>query len=134
MGDFDDGYERGLWGADGIALTSDPGFEAVPSITVTSGNDVIVAWSRPTSEEAVVIMQKITPEGTLSWGDSGITYHDGSYSYAGPRVLGVEDDNFIMAFYKETGEYPYMTRHIFQPNVKPIKIAYVAITARNKAP
>ncbi len=102
-----------LWGADGVALTNDPGFEAVPSIAVASDNNVIVVWSRPTSTEAEVVMQKISPDGTLSWGDSGITYQDGSYNYAGPRVLGVEDGSYIMAFYKETGNFPYLTRHIY---------------------
>lgn len=102
-----------LWGDDGISLTSDPQDEFVPSITVTGSNNVIVAWSRPTSPQAEIVMQKITPEGTLSWGLSGITYQSGSESYTGARVLGVEGDNFIMAFYKETGSFPAITRHIY---------------------
>lgn len=101
-----------LWGDDGISLTSDPQDEFVPSITVTGSNNVIVAWSRPTSPQAEIVMQKITPEGTLSWGASGITYQSGSEGYTGARVLGVEGDNFIMAFYKETGSFP-ATRHIY---------------------
>lgn len=102
-----------LWGDDGISLTSDPQDEFVPSITVTGSNNVIVAWSRPTSPQAEIVMQKITPEGTLSWGLSGITYQSGSESYTGARVLGVEGDNFIMVFYKETGSFPAITRHIY---------------------
>lgn len=102
-----------LWGNDGISLTSDPLDEFVPSITVTGSNNVIVAWSRPTSPQAEIVMQKITPSGTLSWGTSGITYQSGSESYTGARVLGVEGDNFIMAFYKETGSFPAITRHIY---------------------
>ena len=61
-----------LWGADGIQLTNDSQDEFVPSITVTSSNNAIVAWSRPTTTDNVVVMQKITPTGTLSWGNSGI--------------------------------------------------------------
>ena len=102
-----------LWGADGIALTSDPEFEAVPSITVTSSNNVIVAWSRPTTTEAVIVMQKITPAGNLEWGNNGIIYQTGSQNYTGARVLGIDGDNYIMAFYKETGNFPAITRHIY---------------------
>ncbi|MFK5856040.1 MAG: T9SS type A sorting domain-containing protein [Bacteroidota bacterium] len=103
-----------LWGADGIALTSDPEFEVVPSITVNASNNAIVAWSRPsTTTEAEIVMQKITPSGTLSWGSSGITYQAGSQDYTGARVLGVDGDNYLMAFYKETGNFPALTRHIY---------------------
>jgi len=102
-----------LWGADGIALTSDPEFEAVPSISVTSSNNVIVAWSRPTTAESVIVMQKITPSGTLSWGSSGIIYQAGTQNYTGARVLGIDGDNYLMAYYKETGSFPAITRHIY---------------------
>lgn len=102
-----------LWGADGIQLTNDSEDEFVPSITVTSSNNAIVAWSRPTSTVNEIVMQKITPAGSLSWGSSGITYQAGSQSYTGARVLGVEGDNYIMGFYKETGSFPALTRHIY---------------------
>ena len=101
------------WGDDGIALTSYPEDEFAPSITVTTTNDIIVAWSRPTSSENEIIMQKITQAGDLSWGDDGITYQAGSQSYTGPRVLGVENGNYLMAFYKETGSFPSITRNIY---------------------
>ncbi len=102
-----------LWGADGIQLTSDSQDEFVPSITVTSSNNAIVAWSRPTAAEAEIVMQKITPSGTLSWGSSGIVYQSGTQSYTGARVLGVDGDNYLMGFYKETGSFPALTRHIY---------------------
>lgn len=101
-----------LWGNDGIQLTNDSQDEFVPSITVTSSNNVIVAWSRPTASENVIVMQKITPSGTLSWGSSGIIY-SGTQSYTGARVLGVDGDNYLMGFYKETGNFPALTRHIY---------------------
>jgi len=102
-----------LWGSDGIQLTNSTEDEFVPSITVTSDNNAIVAWSRPTSAESEIVMQKITPSGTLSWGSAGITYQSGSSDYTGARVLGVESGNYIMAFYKETGNFPNLTRHIY---------------------
>ena len=101
------------WGDDGIALTSAPEDEYAPSITVTSSNDIIVAWSRPTSPHSQIIMQKISQAGTLSWGTSGITYQTGSSSYTGPRVLGINNGDFLMVFYKETGSFPAITRTIY---------------------
>ncbi len=102
-----------LWGNNGIRLTDDPEDEYVPSITVTSSNNVIVAWMRPTATQAEIVMQRITPAGVLSWGDAGITYQSGPKSYAGPRVLGVENDHYLMAFYKQTGNFPYLIREIY---------------------
>jgi type IX secretion system substrate protein/cadherin-like protein len=102
-----------LWGADGIQLTSDSQDEFVPSITVTSSNNAIVAWSRPTAAESEIVMQKITPSGTLSWGSTGVIYQSGAESYTGARVLGVDGDNYLMGFYKETGNFPALTRHIY---------------------
>ncbi|PLX10395.1 MAG: hypothetical protein C0598_10465 [Marinilabiliales bacterium] len=101
------------WGSNGISLTSASEDEYIPSITVTSTNDIIVAWSRPTSPYAEIVMQKITQAGTLSWGTGGITYQSGNFSYTGARVLGVENGNYLMAFYKETGSFPALTRSIY---------------------
>jgi len=101
-----------LWGADGIQLTNDSQDEFVPSITVTGSNNAIVAWSRPTAGDNVIVMQKITPTGTLSWGSSGIIYN-GAQSYSGPKVLGVSGDNYLMAYYRETGNFPALTRHLY---------------------
>ena len=88
--------EEFLWGDDGITLSTFSEDEFVPSVTVTSSNNVIVAWSRPTDLENEIIMQKITPEGNLTWGTSGITYQTGFESYTGARVLAVDDDNYLM--------------------------------------
>ncbi len=102
-----------LWGADGITLTTDANDEYAPSITVTSANNVIVAWQRPASPKIQTVLQKITPAGALSWGSTGVVYSNATYGYTGPRVLGVESDQFILAFYKETGNFPALTRQIY---------------------
>ncbi len=102
-----------LWGADGIALTNSSEWVYLPSLTVTSTNNIIVAWQKPGPPYKKVVMQKITPAGTVSWGSTGIEYQSGSYSYTAPRLLGVENDQFLMAFYKETGNFPALTRHIY---------------------
>lgn len=102
-----------LWGADGIAVTTNIETVYLPSLTVTSTNNIIVAWQKQGATYKEVVMQKITPAGTLSWGNTGISYQSGTYSYTAPRLLGVESDQYLMAFYKETGSFPGLTRHIY---------------------
>lgn len=102
-----------LWGDDGIRLTSDVSDEFLPSITVTSENNTIVVWQRYTDTFREIAMQKITPSGELSWGANGKVFKSLEYNYGGPRVLGVEGDNYLMAFYKEIGNFPSFTRSIY---------------------
>ncbi len=102
-----------LWGNDGIALTTSAEDEYAPRIAVTSANNVIVSWQRPASPYNLAVIQKISPTGTLLWGSAGLTYQSGSYNYGMPQVMGVENDHFLMAFYKETGSFPGLTRHIY---------------------
>ena len=101
-----------LWGADGIALSNGTDATYLPSLAVTSANNVIAAWQNQGATYREVVMQKITPAGTVLWG-SGITYQSGSQSYTAPRLLGVENDQYLMVFYKETGNFPALTRHIY---------------------
>lgn len=101
-----------LWGADGISLTNNADAEYLPSIAITSTNDAIIAWQSPGATYKQIVMQKISPSGSVSWG-AGIVYQSGSYSYTAPKLLGVENGNYLMAFYKETGSFPGITRHIY---------------------
>jgi hypothetical protein len=58
-------------------------------------------------------MHRINPDGTLEWGEDGITYASGSdQSYTGPRIVPSGDD-FVVAFYKQTGPGYSPTRHIY---------------------
>jgi|GEM_PF-384107 len=123
-----------LWGADGIALTSGSNPSYLPSLAVTSTNDVIAAWQNQGTSYKEVMMQKISPTGTVSWG-SGITYQSGSQSYTAPRLLGVENGNFIMVFYKETGSFPAIVRSIyaqkFNASGTPVWASDVLVTNSN---
>ncbi len=103
-----------LWGADGIQLSTSSEDElAPPSITVTEDNNTIVAWYRPTTSYYEIVLQKITPSGTLSWGNSGIIYGSSTIAYTVPKVLGIDGDNFLLGFYKESGSIPALTRHLY---------------------
>ncbi len=101
------------WGADGIALTTAVEDEYAPKICVTGYNNTIVVWERPATPHTQIVMQKIEPDGTLTWGSQGIIYQTGSQDYTGPVALPLSDDNFILAFYKQTGPSYSPTRHVF---------------------
>jgi hypothetical protein len=101
------------WGADGIALTTATEDEYAPKICVNGSNNTIVVWERPASPHTQIVMQKIEPNGTLSWGSQGVIYQAGSQDYTGPVVLGLSGDNFLMAFYKQTGPSYSPTRYVY---------------------
>ncbi len=101
------------WGADGIALTTATEDEYAPKICVNGQNNTLVVWERPASPHTQVVMQKIEPDGTLTWGSQGITYQTGTQDYTGPVGLGLSDDSFMVAFYKQTGPSYSPTRHVY---------------------
>ncbi len=101
------------WGADGIALTAATEDEYAPKICVNGQNNTLVVWERPATPHTQVVLQKIEPDGTLTWGTQGITYQTGSQDYTGPVALGLSDDSFLVAFYKQTGPSYSPTRHIY---------------------
>jgi len=101
------------WGADGIALTTATEDEYAPKICVNGSNNTLVVWERPASPHTELVLQRIEPDGTLTWGSQGITYQTGSEDYTAPVGLGLSDDNFIVAFYRQTGPVNSPTRHVY---------------------
>ena len=101
------------WGADGIALTTATEDEYAPKVCVDGQNNTLVVWERPATPHTQVVLQKIEPNGTLTWGSQGITYQAGTQDYTGPVGIGLSDDSFIVAFYKQTGPSYSPTRHVY---------------------
>ncbi|RLD85044.1 MAG: hypothetical protein DRJ09_13360, partial [Bacteroidetes bacterium] len=87
--------------------------EYAPKICVDGQNNTLVTWERPVSPHTQVVLQKIEPDGTLTWGSQGITYQAGTQDYTGPVAIGLSDDSFIVAFYKQTGPSYSPTRHVY---------------------
>jgi hypothetical protein len=97
-----------LWGADGIELSTGPGFDVSPKVCVTNSGNVVFAWQA----DAVVIRQKISPEGTKLWGDAGITM-SGANTFSWPQLLPVGEDDVIMKYFEDSGPVWAPTRHVF---------------------
>ncbi len=99
-----------LWGADGIELSQE-GFNAAPKVTVLSDNNIVVAWM----SDACASFQCLSPDGTLLTGDNEVTLEDpqGVISYSWPQAVAVEDGNFILKYYQDSGPSWSPTRHVY---------------------
>jgi len=104
-----------LWGEDGINLSNDAENieEYTPEICITSDNRAIVAWSYLSLPNNAIKIQSVEPDGTLTWGVNGLMYSSTTQSYTGPKLMKSSSENFILAFYKQTGPFYSPTRHIY---------------------
>jgi hypothetical protein len=95
------------WGANGIALSNNTAFNAAPKVAVTAAGNTVVAWM----SDNVIVMQKISPAGTLLWGTTGITI-TGPNRYTWPQLIPVGTDDVILKYYDDSGSTMYPTRLI----------------------
>ena len=62
-----------VWGPDGINLSQNDAFEPTPAVCEASDGDCVVAWARyPDVGDAAMMMQRISPEGTLRFAAGGM--------------------------------------------------------------
>lgn len=101
-----------VWGTDGLELSNNSNFDASPKVIVTQSNNSIIAWASMAST-AKIVMQKIAPDGTLLFGDTGIDLISATANLSWPQLLPVGTDDFIMKYYEDTGPGWAPTRHLF---------------------
>lgn len=101
-----------IWGPDGLSLSNSPAFDVAPKVTVTASNNAIFAWHSETQTKTVIIRQKISPDGTLLWGEDGITL-SGLNQYTWPQLMPVGEDDVIMKYFEDSGPPNAPTRHVF---------------------
>jgi hypothetical protein len=97
-----------VWGPNGLALSNNSDFEAAPVVTITAQNNAVFAWTR----ESTISMQKVNPAGQKQWGENGIQFQ-GPTDFAWPKIIPVNDDEILMAFFKQTGQFPAITKNVF---------------------
>ncbi len=101
-----------IWGEDGIELSNNERFEASPKVTVTNSNNSIIAWQSKYNTSKIVI-QKISPDGTKLFGESGKDITSATGNLTWPQLLPSGEDDFIMKYYEDTGANWAPTRHLF---------------------
>jgi len=97
-----------VWGADGIEMSTGAAFDVSPKVCITNDNNACFAWQA----DDVVILQKISPDGNKLWGENGITL-SGTNTYSWPQLLAVGDDDVILKYFEDSGNFPALTRLAF---------------------
>ncbi|MFH2002164.1 MAG: hypothetical protein ABIK28_21000, partial [Planctomycetota bacterium] len=104
-----------LWGADGIGLSdaANTAFEPDPKVTVTTDNNVVVAWMKSDAAD-LICFQKIAEDGQKLWGPSGINLVSPSgESLSAPDVAPADSDEVIALFKSSTGPPWAPTTHLY---------------------
>ncbi len=89
-----------LWGADGITLTANANFKGPPAVTAANDGDVVVAWlDSPDGGDAVLRMQRLTPDGTPRLAAGGVVVSDsGDLSPSGAVIIPTGTGDVIVAY------------------------------------
>lgn len=104
-----------IWGEDGIVFPVSGSSEYQPHGIVSSENNVFILYSTnfDNGNANITKVHKIEPDGNLTWGDEGKTFSGFGANWSLPQGLSNDDGGFSFAFYKETGSFPSLIRHIY---------------------
>lgn len=94
-----------MWGDAGIMLIDSTSTGLSPAIVVTKTNDVVISWTASIGASRYVAYHKISSSGTLTW-SRRIT---GTTKFSRPRMAPLADDDFVMLYVRETGNFPGVT-------------------------
>ena len=97
-----------LWGANGVALSSGTGYEANPTVTVTSDGYVVVAWIYAVNPYKVY-MQKLDATGAKQWGATPLSYGSATEGYNFPKIVPSDNGSVIVSHKVTTGNFPAQT-------------------------
>jgi hypothetical protein len=95
------------WGANGVTISDNAAFEAIPSSVVTAAGNIVITWQ----EENILHIRKVTPEGTDFWNPATITL---TYTYALsiPKLCAAETDDFIFQYLQAQGSGMYAQKYL----------------------
>lgn len=97
-----------LWGANGVTLSSETGYEANPTVAATSDGNVVVAWIYAVNPYKIYL-QKIGPTGAKLWGATPISYGSTTEGYNNPVVVPSDNGSVIVSHKVTTGNFPAQT-------------------------
>ncbi len=105
-----------VWGADGLAISTNDNFEPDPRVCVTNLGNIVVAWQEETDAGNVINVRKFSPAGTDLWTPIMITSF---YGVSIPRLAAAEDDGAILQYLVHRGSQYYSPKHIFAQHFDP---------------
>ncbi len=97
-----------LWGANGVALSSGTGYEANPTVAVTSDGYAVVTWIFAVNPYKIY-MQKIDGTGNKMWGATPKIYNSATEGYNYPIVVPSDSGSVIVVHKVTTGNFPAQT-------------------------
>ncbi|MCB1058767.1 MAG: T9SS type A sorting domain-containing protein [Calditrichaeota bacterium] len=96
------------WGADGITLSANNGFEPDPRIAIASNGDIAFAWQ----EDNVIHLRRVNVAGQDVFTPSTITLtHELPLSI--PRICGTNDNAIVLSYLIQQGTQFTSPRHIY---------------------
>lgn len=98
-----------LWGDDGIAISDNDTYEAIPQVITTSDGNVVIAWQ----EEYIVHIRKLDSDGNDYWDSPNVIDLTSEYGMSIPRLAPAEDDAFIIQALFHTSSSYWSTRYIY---------------------
>ncbi len=102
-----------LFGEDGINPSPSVVGEYVPHLTVTTENNVIVAWMRETDDGLTSVIQRIDEDGNRPWGEEGIVLINDTAEIQNPVPVPTSDGGFLLVYYIQTGPFFSPNRYIY---------------------
>jgi hypothetical protein len=97
-----------LWGADGIALSNNEGFEPDPRILPMGNGDVVFAWQ----EETSIHVRKLDRNGIDVFNPPTITFTQAD-GVSIPRLAALDNSGFALSYLAQQGTQFTSPRHLY---------------------
>ncbi len=96
-----------LWGADGLAISDNEGFEPDPRICITAENNMIFGWQ----EDNVIHLRKVSTEGEDMW-DAGTITLAAEYALSIPRLASDGGEGVLLQYLEAQGSTFWSPKHL----------------------
>lgn len=96
-----------LWGADGLAISDNDGFEPDPRICVTESGEIVFAWQ----EDSVIHLRRLTATGEDVWEPTTITL-SAEFTLSIPRLAPALEDGVFLQWLEAQGSQFWSPKHL----------------------
>ena len=102
-----------IWGEDGLELSNSSDFDVSPVVDILESNNAVIAWQA----DGIIKIQKISPTGDLLFGNDGLVLSEDGFDYSWPQIIPAENDDFIIKYFKDSGQPWAPIRHIYAKKI-----------------
>lgn len=97
-----------LWGTEGVTIYHDTIQSTSPILCILNSGNIIVAWDGVCAIDSTpyakfIMMQKLSPNGTLLWSQP-VAVTEGDSTAMFPKLLPTGADDFILVYQKRVGD------------------------------